>query len=544
MYRLKITFLFVLIGGALGFAKLAAQNISSSHEADFDYVKFSNPRLMSPNSSGLYSLSTDKISIAELFFKKDDGKFVNYSESDNSYTYGARAESFYRLNSKLVLYGEVEYLSFEGKHMGGSVFLNPKETPFNIVEENSATAGKKNKERYHIVGAMSFDMNDRLTLGGKIDYQAANYAKTKDPRHKNKLLDMYLTVGANYKFTTALDIGANYYYRRSTEGMDFGIYGNTDREYNYIIDFGGFYGRKERELSSVGYVVTNNAVKSKPLFNEYHGVGLQLNYKLSSQISFYNEFTYKSRSGYYGDKSDAGVVLSEHESDIFEYRGVLSFKTDKVEHHISTKIGSEQLTNYENVYEEDSKPEEGSAGKTIYYDKAKVLYREEFAGGIDYSCYIDVKDKRPTWVLTAGAEYYNKKQTASPYPYYRKQDFHYTESHIGAKRSFFDNKNTYTVSLDMAYSFGDGTAKNDGTYATPSSSQAAPAESDDYLYREFEYYTSSKIKAKGGFKYSRTINPLVSGYVSADYELTKASDLKYISGDTFGSLMLRVGCAF
>ena len=145
-----------------------------------------------------------------------------------------------------------------------------------------------------MVGAVSADLSKKITIGGKVDYTAANYAKQKDLRHVNKLLDMNVTVGVSYLLNKQIELGANYYYRRSTEGLLLDMYGTTDQIYNSLISYGSFFGVME-QFGENGYTKEG---EEKPLFNEYHGGALQLKWHILPKLQFFNEFAYKSRSGY------------------------------------------------------------------------------------------------------------------------------------------------------------------------------------------------------------------------------------------------------
>lgn len=546
MYRSIILFIG-LLGGVLHSANVAAQvQDSVIGFVDYEYVKNSKAWLSSYNAAGLYALSVKNVSRAQVYGSKGNGKFINYFESDNNYKYGLGAESFYRLDKRMVLYGKIGYEADEGRHMLGSAFINPYDTPFDIVEYNEENAGKKKLERYHLVGALSVDMGKGLTLGGKIDYLAANYAKMKDLRHVNKLMDMSLTLGATYKVNSLLEIGGNYFYRRSTEEMKFTLYGSTGKVYYSLINFGSFYGRQETRSSSENSASTGKGYTrgdAKPLFNEYHGGSLQLNFNISPSTSFFNELTYKSRSGYYGVRSSASIVYSEHSADILEYKGVFSFSKNKSLHNFSLNIASQELENNENVYRENT-PVPGGATVIDYYGQNKMLDQKVINAQLKYTGYIDVENNNPLWTLSAGVDFYNREQTTSLYPFYRKQDLHAINTSAGVSRNIVRGRNMYTAGLGLAYSFGGGNMKTDGIYTTPTETQQAPFSLDNFLEREYEYLTNSHLDANVAVGYSRIVDKNLTGYVTIDYGLRKGFDVKYLPGSSYGEITLKVGCLF
>jgi hypothetical protein len=533
--RLKNLFI-MLLGGALCSAHIVAQDNAINWQ-DFSYIKYSEAWLTSYNAAGLKYLPVNDISEAKAYVNKKDGDFINYYQSDNSYELGAQIESFYRLNPKIVFYGNVSYSNFKGKNMGGSAFINPYYNPFDIVEMTDDNRGKKNLETYNLAGAISANLYKGLYLGGKIDYKTANYAKYKDLRHVNTLMNMYVTAGLSYKINDKFEIGANYYYRRSTEDIEFQVYGTTDQQYYSLINYGAFYGKSEL-FKEEGYTET----EKKPLFNEFHGVSLQAAIDLG-RFDIFNEITYKSRSGYYGIKASRSIVYSEHSSDIFEYNGMLSFTQDKNRHSIKVNIDKEKLENNENVYTKETV--DGVIGIIVYYDPLKVADKEFFNAKVEYTANLRIENFNPVWTLKGGVQYHKKEQTISVYPYYRRQNIHYTQFNLYANRNIVKNQNMYSVSLGASYSSGGGTINNDGLYATPPTNMSPPANNDSYLHREYEYLTNKQIKGDIGFRYSRLFDKIkIKGYVAINYSLTKASDIEYLKGDKYNELSLTIGCTF
>jgi len=533
----------VLLGWFVISVDLAAQKLSGLWR-DFDCVRQSEAWLTSSNASGLIRLpdSIPSVSLAEVYANKDNGGFVNYYQSDNSFTFGAQTESYYRLNKKVVLYGKVDYKNFTGQDMGGSAFINPDYNAFDIVEVSASTKGEKGLEQYDLIGAAGVSLSPRFSIGGKLDYQTANYAKHKDLRHKNNYLDMTATAGANYRLSNAIEIGANYIYRRSVEGIEFGVYGNTDQMYSPLIDFGAFYGRTEL-FSTTGYGYTYSTGGGKtPVFNQFQGGALQVNWKIERDWSFFNEFFYQARNGRYGTGASSNIIFDKNDGTVMDYSGTLSLMKKQNQYFLKLNINDDQLTNRENVYTINTP----QAGKTqiIYYGANKVLDRTQLTGGLEFTGQLAVKDYCPKWILKAGANYSDRQQTVVLYPYFRKQDISWWDSYLYADRRFTSKKQQFDVSLQVAYGTGGGNAKTDGLYATPSADTRQPASSDYNLYREYEYLTADRVAGNIGCGYSRIINSSLRAYVRLEYALTKAFQITYLDGSQFGSAKITIGCNF
>lgn len=535
----QIVSFLLLLGGAFCSTAVKAQKETTGW-ADYSYIKNATPWLTGENAAGLKELPIDNISVAEVYFRKDNGKFVNYFRSDNSYEAGANIESFYRLKPGIVLFGKISYENFRGKNMGGSAFINPYHAPFDIVEFTDSTRGTKNRELYNLTGAVSADVYNGIILGGKIDFFSANYAKDKDLRHKNKLSDLHLSLGLSYRINKTFDVGANYFYRRRTEGLEFSMYGTTDKQYKSLIDYGGFYGKTE-VFGETGYTTKGT---EKPLFDKYHGASLQLDVRFSPKLSLFNEFSFKDRDGYYGISSTGSIIYSTHSSTLLSYKGTLNYHSKKNLHSLNINLNSEKLDNLENVYKEE-KPQGSSTSIITYYDPLKVSDKELTTASMEYTANIGINEYNPSWVLKAGFDFLERKQTSSVYPFFRKQAIRQTGFILSAVHNIVRGINMYSIMAGADYRNGSGNVNTDGVYVAPGESHVAPPSSDTYLFREYEYLTSDQLRGNLGFKYSRLFTGTgIKGYAAVNYSLTKAFDTSHLEGDSHTSLLLTVGCTF
>ncbi len=505
---------------------------------DFSFVKHSEAWFQSENAAGLNKLSVNRISMAEAYYEKHKGDFVNYYQSDNCYNWGAETESYYRFSPHIVLYGKVSYDSFTGKNMGGSVFIHPEDAPFDIVEYSDDTRGEKSLETYHLVGALGIDLSNKWALGAKVDFTAANYSKDKDLRHTNKLMDLNATVGFLFRPLPQLEVGANYYYRRSTEGVDFDTYGTTDQVYTSLISYGAFYGVTEEFGSYNSYTKDG---EEKPLFNEYQGGTLQVNWQITPRLSWFSEVGYKSRDGYYGKKSPYTVIYSEHESDIWEYKGSFSLRERNNLHMLNINFRHEDLENNENIYQKETSG--GGNSDIVYYGESKVGERTTWNLAGEYVGYWGISDYNPTWIVKAGGNCNVRDITATVYPNYRTQKLTVCDFHLSGERNITREINQYSILLGAAYRFGSGDIYNDGIYTT--SAESSPKTMETYMCQEYDYLTVDQIKGEAGFKYSRILKEQnVRCHVSLHYELWKAFSADYLGNGLRHEIRLAVGCTF
>ena len=529
---------FIFCGAVSTSAALAQSADKGVDWRDMTLVKQTQPWLHSENAAGLTNIPAERLSFGELYLDKSNGDLKNYYQSANSYNWGLTAESIYSLNKGVMLYGKVSYDNFTGKQMTGSTFINPENTPFDIVEYTEDNAGKKNKETYNLVGAIGANLYKGLNFGVKFDFSAANYAKYKDLRHQNKLMDMNITAGLTYELSPSLQIGANYYYRRSTEGLYFKTYGTTDKVYKSLINYGGFFGKLET-FGENGYT---KETEEKPLFDQYHGGAFQLDWKINDKLSWYNQLSYKSRSGYYGRKTAYTVVYSNHDGSEFAYNTALTLRDKKNIHSLGIALLDNKLDNRENIYRSEN--ESGGGSDIAYYGDIDVTSKKQYGASVSYTANLGVSNNVPLWTVEADASLTERDLTASVYPYYRKQKLSIFDASMNFGRNFIKSRDMYSVTIGAGYRFGNGDKYVDGTYATPTESQSSPKTTDIYLNEEYEYLTASQVKAAVGLKYTRALNPNVNLYTAANYAVGKAFDTEYLGNGMRHDFKLAIGCTF
>lgn len=525
---------------------LAAQDSVGIRYPALAYVQQTEAWLDSRNAAGLLFVPVWKVSMAEVFAAKGDGGFVNYYQSDDSYEWGAGAESYYRLNNRAVLYGKVRYTNFMGQNMTGSAFIDPAYNAFDLSEMADSTRGTKNMETFLLAGGVATHLGHGVSLGGKVHYRTANYAKYRDLRHTNKLLDLTASAGVNYQLPAGNDswsliVGGCYLYRRSVEGLSFNMYGVTDKQYYTLINFGGFYGNSELWSASGSKSYT---IDSKPVFNEFNGGAIQLNLRLQNAWSVFCEASYLNRTGYYGKKSPNTYVFTNHNGTEISVDGRLEYNRANYRHSLSLQAGKEHLENYELISHEDI---QGSRSDIIYTGKNLMLNRNITTFNAEYTGSSGIKNFCPAWQFKAGGDYFSRNQQVSIYPYYRLQNIWNYNAHASASRNILNGKNQYGITLGALYGAGGGIPKDDKTYAPPSSQQKPPKSLDQLLYREYEYLTAARWAVHTELEYARNINPALCAYVNLKYNLTheiNAIKMEYISQKSFTFAALSAGCRF
>ena len=501
MLTKKLTILAILLPTFV-FHQTPAAAQDSLLLRDYRFVKRQDAWLTSPNAAGLTSLRADNIAQAELSLTKADGWLTDYYQSPDVLQADAAVEAFCRLTPRTVVYGAISYGNFSGKSMTGSVFIDPTRRPFNIVEDSLTNPGTKHRDTYSLSGGVGVDVLSGLALGARLDYTAANYAKYKDLRHKNKLMDLRMSLGLTSTFNFQLStfnlqhLGAYYTYHRNTESISFGTYGKSEKVYKSLIDYGGFFGIVE-QFGNEGYTDKSHEM---PLLTDGNTFGLQADIRVLPHLTFYNEVFLTAESGYYGRKSPFTITYTTHEARSHGYRGQLSLQLPpSTRHQLSFSYVNEKLANKANTFRELTN--ETSATYYEYFDPVETGDKQWDDFDVSYTGDYGISGELPRWTLQAGYHYTERKQASYLYPLYRHQELHIHQLSASATRRFVCPKGVWSVHLGLAYQTGSGEPYQDFTFQ-PSTSNLPPSTMEVFLARECHYLTASQYTLGGSVEYA------------------------------------------
>ena len=525
------------IGGVCSFtlSSLQAAEPEKRH-VDFRAEEHTQVAPVTGNAAFLSTMLVPKVSYFEVAGQKQNGKFINASQSDDSFAYRISAGSYYKLNKRIMLYGAIDYTSFTGQNMSGSAFIQSGTAPFDIVEADDANKGRKRLDSYHLQGKLGYRATDCFRLGAAIDYTAANYAKHKDLRHKNTLMDMQVSVGANWDALSWMTVGVSYNYHRNNEAIEFNTYGNKDVQYYSLISFGNYFGSREA-FGDSGYTYGRT-----PLFTQTHGGALQLELHPAAW-RFLSEVYYNSASGRFGNGSSTSVVYTHHDASEVGYRGRAVFgKEHKLLHVVDLKVSNETLKNYENSFR--SSTDANNVTQIVYYGSNEVLKRNTFQADAAYTAYIGSEGGYAAWKAGAVASYLHRTTDVNVYPFYRNQTVHCINVEAFGQRNWAHRQNMYSLGVRAGYGKGGGTPKEDGLYATPGSNQKAPTSREDLLMHDYEYLTAARYTAGVDFTFEHLLShSRLALYAGAAYRYTQATGVDVVGKDRH-VINLNVGCKF
>lgn len=518
---------------------LAVQAQDSLLLRDYQFVKRSDPWLTCHNAAALTRYSTGSIAEAELSYTKQRGGFVNYYQSSDLQQIDASIESFVRLNNRTVVFGGMVYDSFDGKDMAGSVFVNPDRLPFDIVEDSVMNAGGKHRDTYWLSGGFGSSLFSWLSLGARLDYTSANYAKYKDLRHQNKLMDLRFSASAYIPFASWGALGMGYLYGRNTESLQMGTYGKTDKTYMSLVSYAAFMGHLE-QFGAAGYTDKN---REMPLVTDENGLSVQFSLA-SSRLSFYHSFAYSHGKGYYGRKSPFTITYTDHLSDSYDYAARVMYHTAVVRHSVDFSFSIETLQNKANTYREMKN--ESNATYYDYYTPVKTANKLWKDVGITYTLDWDIRGELPSWTVIAGASWSKRRQTGYAYPYYRCQELHHRRFFVSVDRNLVTTRGVWSLALEGAFQNGEGEPYEDLYFQKPSDKQGELPSMDTWLYQEYRYLTAPQYRVGGSVKYAFLFpGTRLKTHASLRLAHHKANETNdYSAGRDNTSCRLAIGCTF
>ena len=553
---------------AVGLVALSSQAQDSLLLRNYQVVKRSDPWLTAPNAAALTRFNEENMATAELSLTRAKGGFTDFYDSPNVVQADASVESFFRLSPRTVVFGAISYDNFSGRDMAGSAFLPPLTLhpspftlhhPFDIVEDSLMNTGTKHRDVYSLSGGVGVDLWRGMSFGARLDYTSANYAKYKDLRHKNKLMDLQLSAGVYVPLGRVVQLGLNYLYHRNTESVLFSTYGKSDRTYNSFINYGPFIGQVE-QFGSTGYT---DRSREMPLVSDADGLSLQFSLQPASCWQFYNAFTYAHLRGYYGRRSPYTITYTRHRSNQYQYDARLTAQQSGSRFYLDFSLQAENLQNYANTYRE----QQNDAGASYYEYFTPVKTADRLWSDVSLSLTADLglRHQLPAWTLQTAFLQAHRKQTAYLYPYYRRQNLRTTTLTASVCRNFVATAGVWSFQLDASFTQGSGDPYEDMTFTEPSDKATEPPTMEAYLWREYQWLTAAQYAVGGSAKYSFLL-PATSlkTYVRADLHHRKCnspspftphpSPLTLLpSGETGGgpgwgrdrtTVTLAVGCEF
>lgn len=522
---------------------------SQTEEWKDEYSRFTdwNPWIQSSNPAGTALAPLSRISTVRAGIEKKNGGLIDLHESRDCFRPSLDAASYMKVSDRITFYGRMNYSYFKGKDMGGQILMDPYYNPINFLENVDTTTGTKTLEEYTLEGAMAYSLNDRLTLAGKVSYQSADYAKRKDPRSFNQWMDLDASVGARYSFGGNASVGLSLNYTKTIETVSEKLFGTLDRQYYYLVDYGGSFGKVETVDGDNGYLSTTN---ERPMFNQFFGASAQAEFSVGG-VNAFIDLGAAYRSGYFGKKASGSVRFCDFDGMRYNLAARVTFKTGELSNRIYGRANVMTTINKENSYRVSTTP--GQNPEIQYFGSQEVGDKTVSNASVRYS----IEGKaitgrgiiRPvSWAAAVEYGLFSLDQTATSYPFYRKQRFVRNTFGITAAKNIPLRDNFLSITLGGNFSFaGDDLKNEDGQHASASGS---PRSNDTYLNRNYEYFNASAAGVKASVRYTlvkagKTEGRHHSVFVDLSDGFTRLTkDAEYLTGNYRNTIIFTIGCNF
>ena len=520
---------------------------------DYQLVKQADPWLSGQNAAALKRYSSADIAWAELLLNGGGGRLTPHDGSPSVLQVGAAAEAFQRLSSRTVVFGAISYDNWTGRDMTGSAFIPAlpatggfpvaiSRRPFDIVEATQDNSGRKHRDTYQLAGAFSHTVADGFAIGIRLDYTAANYAKYKDLRHQNKLMDLTASAGIYADLLPWLSAGGNYTYHRQTESVSFSVNGKSEQVYKSLIDYGAFMGQVE-QFGNEGYT---DKSREMPLFEDSHGGSLQLELHPWLAWSLYGSMTMSHGTGYYGRRSPYTITYTNHTRDISRLHTRLSYAPLQCASRFCLDVlySSEQLENNAETYRGLT----NTSGATYYeyYDPTETGRKHWRDLDIAYTMHLGIRGEQPTWTARAVYHHQQRDITAYLFPYYRWQQLTTNSLSASLTRHVIMPQGIFSVTVSGGFQQGSGDPYTDGTLLSPGGKQTPPATMEAFLWQDYQYLTAAQYAIGMQLQYAFLFpGTRLKTHVRAAFDHRKANEVyNDYCGRDYTTGTLAVGCTF
>ena len=465
----------------------------------------------SVNAAGLRQDSVSH-SYAEAYFTKENGGLTDPSSSDNSWNAGVRTESIRHLN-RISFAGGFNYDYFDGRNMCGSMFTVPGYYPVDIVE---FTPGRKVRESYDFRAGLSAELTRRWLVGLNVSFEARNYAKRKDLRHKNTRLDFEFSPGVMYR-SGRFAVGAAYIVGIDNEKIEAEEIGSTPESYQAFFDRGLRYGTLQLWESNDLHLTTSG-VTGFPIRETTQGAGLQLQYG-----PLYVDAAYRNRQGRTGA---GGATWHEYDADLVTANGVLTLGEASDLHYVRLGMEWESLANRENILTYESV---NGVSTPHLHGSTPIFGRKR----LDLSAEYEWTTTRMDWRVGINHTDLNRESTLM-YPQTRGQRLQWTM----VWSTWLYRFGAWELTLAADFRRG-GFSEREELGESPARPGEYPMQLTDFYNCENEYWTMPRVGAGAGVR--RNIRRF---YIDLSARYEHGFDVHYVSQPNRVRATLDVGYNF
>lgn len=505
-----------------------------------------HPWLNSLNPAALTTYADSTVSVAGLTARHHAGPWHGISQGEAEREVVADVRSVFRLSPSVTALGSLTYSHLASTDAQGSMLYDDgRLKPFDIVEDSLANAGDKQRQHVSLCGSLGWSLGQHLSLGARMDYEAATFAKFKDLRHTNTFMHMQAIVGA---FMPALahghlDLGLHLSYVRQTESIEFQTYGSSDQVYKTLIDYANLTGSRET-FGGEGFTDSRQEL---PLLTERMGGSVQLGVHLSPSICWLSEASWMRQQGYYGRESQYTISYARWTGHDASLTSRLICQSSVAMHQWGVDLDVARLSAQRNVYSQQKRPDNPSVTYYHYYAPVKMNDKALRSCRVYYQGFFARQAGTYRYKVCASTEMTGRDQTAYLYPYYRRQDIRLIRHSLSAERCFPLAADRFlALSTQLSTQHGRGDVCQDGLLAGIAHRPTPMAQQQAYLLQEHEYLTRRQWSALLGLRYSWSWRqqPRIRPVFALAYGVSHAPDPTYVQGSGRQTWTIGAGCEF
>lgn len=177
-----------------------------------------NPWLITDNPAGLSQNTNVRPGEMAIGFVNESGDFKHVLQGKNIQHYRFETKQYKKIN-KTSLYGFFSYDKSLEKQLNYSEVNNPyRGTPYLLIDTMKMEGNTYDREFLKLNGAFSTPLNKNISWGIATDFRVGLSSQNRDPRPKNKVLNLSVTPGLLFS-GSKFGFGLNFIYKYYNEDI-------------------------------------------------------------------------------------------------------------------------------------------------------------------------------------------------------------------------------------------------------------------------------------------------------------------------------------
>ena len=420
-----------------------------------------------------------KIGAAYLNYNYENGDYHLFQNEKELNEIGFSTNGYVTLN-KWKFYGDFNYLNNKSKGVNWTDMLKSYDDNPYILGDS--VGGTYYKEYFKMRGKGAWQVNDRLTLGFDIKYDAGVGARRKDPRPKNTTTTFDISPALIIGFNR-VKLGANFRYVGSKEDVVLTTVTDSIYSFFHFKGLGAFTSSVEQDKRSNG--------------SNLFGGGFQFNYagnsfKNLTEVNFYRKATDIKR----GESYPLQVVLLE-KYNVDVATTFMFSPSERTVNKLKLHFSDKHIYGHEPVVE--PKLEQVSY-QWATLAKYTLYWYDEQEFGIDYSYYKIINANQFNWGATITSKVVTSQSSYFFVPETNEQILNHFYIDGTFEKEFQSNLNSLILAINGGYRKG-----FNSSFEIVTDETLLETVNVGLVTHDFDYYNSQMAQLGGSFQFGRMI---------------------------------------